>query len=107
MKNKETYIIPFSNGSEFWNWRENNCEICDSNTCDYTNYDNADEPHKDDCIFKIAMELGSISEGTIPLNTAEWVGYNGSVLNAKCNMFNIQLKPVTINHNAWRQLSLF
>jgi len=97
MKTKEPHIVPFSNGTEFWNWRDNNCEICENNSNELRN----------DCKLKIAMELGAIGEGTIPLDTAQWIGYNGLELNAKCNMFNIQFKPATIDYNAWRQLSLF
>lgn len=99
-------FIPFSNGSEFMNWQENNCFQCDN----YENESQSEEESK--CKLAFNLDLNFLVDGTISENIINEIGFvrkeshrelaNFCQLCAKCKMFNSEF--VYQNPN---QLSIF
>ena len=78
-------VTAFSNLREFISWKDNNCDQC----CRYEN--KSTKANNARCRLAFYLDLASVDDGTISLNTANKVGYDGTYLNAKCNDFN---KPI-------------
>jgi hypothetical protein len=99
-------FIPFSNGSEFMNWQENNCFKCD-------NYENESQSEQEaKCKLAFNLDLNFLVDGTISENIVNKIGFvtkeshrelaNFCQLCAKCKMFNSEF--IYQNPN---QLSIF
>lgn len=78
-------IQPFSNLREFIYWKDKNCDEC----CRYSNVSSKRNNAK--CKLAFDLDLASVTDGEISLNTANKIGYDGTYLNRKCNDFN---KPI-------------
>lgn len=78
-------IIPFSNLSEFDSWQSHNCDRC----CRYDNTSSKRQNAK--CKLAFDLDLACVSEGSISVDTAKSIGFDGVQLNDKCNDFN---KPI-------------
>lgn len=78
-------ITPFSNGSEFESWQDQNCFNC----CRYSNVSTKRNNAK--CKLAFDLDIGCVTDGTISLNTATKIGYDGVSLNVRCNDFS---KPI-------------
>lgn len=89
---KDTPVVPFSNGYEFENWQNNNCNAC----IKYENESDSEEKAK--CKLAFHLDMGNIT-GDIPLWVAKEIGceYNplyGRVrLNKKCRQFRDGSEP--------------
>jgi len=95
-------VHPFSNGSEFMFWHEHNCDICNKYESGST------ERSKAGCPLAFDIDFSMASDGSIPLSTAKWIGWNGKELNPKCNMLNIKwIKNVKFDRSVINQLRLF
>ena len=94
-------IKPFSNGTSFMIWHDNNCATCNKYENTSTSRSNAK------CKYAFDLDLATVSDGEIPLNTAKWIGYDGCYLNNRCNIYNIEFKKVKIDWAAINQMTLF
>lgn len=76
---KDTPVVPFSNGSEFENWQDNNCSEC-------INYENeSDSEEKAKCKLAFHLDYGTIL-GTIPLWVAKGIGCEYNPLYQTCKL---------------------
>jgi len=64
----EKTLRPFSTGTEFMIWSVNNCEQCKKANMKATD-------REDTCPMEYDMSIASISDGLIPLESAEKIGY--------------------------------
>ena len=62
-------IRPFSNGTEFMIWRDKNCDRCEK-----ANTETADRTKT--CPMEYDIALASVTDGSIPKESAERVGCN-------------------------------
>ena len=86
---------PFSNGTEFMIWHENNCAKC-------CNYDWPNKRNAANCKFAFDVDFSAIS-GEMPMKSAEWIGLDKS--QPKCNFLNIKISELKLIHA--KQLYLF
>ena len=102
-------LTPFSNGSEFERWKENNCDQC----CRYEN--KSTKPNNAKCRHAYYIDLASATDGKIPVNSVGKIGFKRVDLSSdscalldRCEMFNKPLKKYPIRKKAdERQKELF
>ena len=93
-------VTPFSNGTEFMGWQDHNCMQC-------SQYESVSRVRSNaKCKLAFDIDFASITDGTIPISTANWIGYN-NVLNWDCNMRNIPFGVAKFDSNVFNQLKLF
>jgi len=93
-------ITPFSNGTDYMIWNNMNCSECNMYESESTERKNAK------CKKAFDIDLALVTDGKIPLKTAELIGYkNGQLQN--CNFKNIEFKKVIINTEVFNELTLF
>lgn len=80
--NQKKTMQPFSNGTDFMHWHDNNCSQC----CRYSNVSTKRSNAK--CKLAFDLDFAYVDDGTISLRTAEKIGLEGSSLKSKCNYFN-------------------
>lgn len=86
MKDKEKKIHPFSNGTEFMHWHDNNCSQC----CRYSNVSTKRSNAK--CKLAFDLDFAYVDDGTITIKTAQEIGLDeNGCLKTTCNYFN---KPI-------------
>lgn len=68
MKTTGEKIEPFSNGFEFRGWKDRNCSLCDKYEDESTKVEEAG------CKLAFYIDLGSVSDGTIPKAIADEFG---------------------------------
>ena len=95
-------MSPFSNGTEFMHWQDNNCLQC-------SNYESkSTERSKAKCKYAFDIDFASITDGKIPLDSAEWIGLDKFGLKAKCNLFDTKfIKPIKLDLTVFKQKTLF
>jgi hypothetical protein len=93
-------IQPFSNGTEFMQWQDQNCNDC---KC-YEN--NSTERSKAKCKAAFDIDSASASDGYIPLSSAEFIGMQGSRI-SECKMKNIIFTTVKFDREKMKQTNLF
>lgn len=86
-------VQPFSNLTEFINWKDKNCDQC----CRYEN--KSTNVNNSPCRLSFYLDLASVTNGLINSNTALKIGkkeYNGiestCTLKDQCNNFNKLIK---------------
>ncbi len=94
-------ITPFSNGTEFMGWQDNNCMQCSQYESTSRIRGNAK------CKLAFDIDYATVGDGTIPLSTAKWIGYSNDELKWNCNMKNIIFSSVKFNSEVFKQLKLF
>jgi hypothetical protein len=84
---KDTPVIPFSNGSQFEDWQNHNCNNC-------VKYESESKKEEDaKCKLAFHLDLGTVI-GTIPLWVAKDIGckydplYQYCKLHERCRMFD-------------------
>ena len=94
-------IQPFSNATEFEIWKNSNCYKCIKYEC------TSNERSKAGCVLAFDIDIASVNDGTISIETAFRIGYkNGIVPNCK-KFRDFELFPVKINLEVFNQLNLF
>lgn len=69
---------PFSNGTEFMFWHDNNCAVCKKANIEATE-------REDTCPMEWDIALALVSDGLIPLESAERIGYKTEPYNHLLN----------------------
>jgi len=77
---KNTEVIPFSNGTEFMDWQESNCNKC----VKYETESGKEEDAK--CKLAFHLDLGTII-GNIPLWAAKDIGCKYNPLYQTCRLY--------------------
>lgn len=93
-------ITPFSNGTEFMIWHNNNCSQCKK-------YENKSTIRsRAGCKYAFDIELACVSDGEIPLKSAQMIGYKDNRLSWECLYKNVILKPITLDLTVFQQKRL-
>lgn len=92
-------IRPFSNGTDFMIWHNNNCADCNKYESEST------DRNKAGCKYAFDIDI-SVIDGEISEKTANWIGYKNNALK-DCKMKNITFKKVKINTEVFNQKTLF
>ena len=82
---KDTPVTPFSNGSEFEYWRDNNCAEC----INYEDESESEEKAKGKLAYH--LDYGMI-DGTIPLWVAKGIGCDYNPLYQACDLWSSCIK---------------
>ena len=91
-----TKIRPFSNGTEFEQWDEENCQICpNSQHPTYT------------CHIDKAMSEALFGYGEVDKKIIDLIGFNERHFLKDCPFKDFILIPVKINTSVFKQLRLF
>jgi len=76
-------ITPFSNGTEFDTWKENNCDQCKKYESE------SSTPEEAGCRLAFWLDMGSIS-GTVAEDVCNEIGRNGEQLNDRCAKIEVK-----------------
>ena len=80
-KNQEETMQPFSNMTECWWWKDQNCNLCEK-------YEDESEVIEDaGCPMAFSIDLASITDGEISLKMAKKIGLKNGQLVSKCKKF--------------------
>ena len=93
-------IRPFSNGTEFEMWDEQNCGICQNSS--QNSDDNIYKCHIDEAMTNALLGYGEVKDNIINL-----IGFDDRHFLKECKFKDLVLKPVVINVSVFKQLSLF
>lgn len=93
-------VRPFSNGTEFEQWDEENCSIC-PNSIFYSNHSNDIECHIDNAFSEALFGYGEVNKNIVDL-----IGFDNRHFLKECPFKNFKLIPVEINTSVLKELRL-
>ena len=77
-------VQPFGRLTEFMQWHENNCAKC-------LKYENeSTERSRAKCKMAFDLDFATVSDGTIPIRTANRIGYHLMSLHQECKELKIE-----------------